>query len=518
MVLLKLHQYEEASKVINSGLELLQNEPKTAKCLKHQVALTAILAKVLLENANGGKFVKVEHYKETYLATIELQRNLIEKLKENGSSDVLEREKEYAAQLCFELAQYQENAENDIEGAKVSYADGLRLFDAHKASLLALAKLLGKRGEWEACVSLCNKLLKVDPANDEATYLSTDVMWQKKDQKELALSTFKSLMAVKADNTNILAKFIIFAKRIGKVQETKEYIDVATKMIGRSNDPGLSYCKGLYQRFTYNNQEALQSFNVARADRIFARNALINLIDLYLNLDVVPWCASDLYYSTVEDTKITNARGLVEELDIRCPNDPLVLVYKAYCDMLKADRSGVDSANSILTDLFAQRKDYVPLLLAMTVLKFIQKKPGEAKNLLIAIDKLPYQSEEDVHFERGYTMLGIHYMSSNGFDQALASCQKCLKCNQCDINAEELFGVIREKQNSLTEAASHYEIAWELSNHTSHTVGFRLASLNLKLKKYVECIKVSKDLLSKYPGYKVVETDILAKAINSVRT
>ncbi len=102
-------------------------------------------------------------------------------------------------------------------------------------------------------------------------------------------------------------------------------------------------------------------------------------------------------------------------------------------------------------------------------------------------------------------------------DLAQEMCAKCLGYNRSNLNAEELMGLIKEKQNDLPQAVGFYDHAWNLSNHTSATIGYRLASNYLKMNKSVDCIKVCKDLLAKYPTYSDVERDILGKAVANLR-
>ena len=79
------------------------------------------------------------------------------------------------------------------------------------------------------------------------------------------------------------------------------------------------------------------------------------------------------------------------------------------------------------------------------------------------------------------------------------------------------MGLVKEKMNLSNEAIVSYENAWKLSNQSSVSVGFHLASNYLKLKKYVECIKICKELLAKHPTYTDIDKEILSKAVMSLR-
>jgi tetratricopeptide repeat protein 21B len=46
---------------------------------------------------------------------------------------------------------------------------------------------------------------------------------------------------------------------------------------------GLAYCKGLYNRYTGNPQQALKELNVARFDNLYGVPATKQMIEIYLN-------------------------------------------------------------------------------------------------------------------------------------------------------------------------------------------------------------------------------------------
>ena len=374
---LKLSHFEETKEIIGQGLELLEKEEKSVKGLKFQVGLLVTSAKVLRAESGAGKYGKVAGLKDEYTRAIEMQLTVIGKLKEHGSSDLLEREKEYAAQLSYELADYLESAESDYDGAKAAYVDALRYCETHKSSLLALANLLSRKGDLDACAAACNRLLKVDPRNEEGTYLAADTMFLR-NAPEQGLIIYKNLLALKPDNYGVLSRYILYAKRLGQVKETLEYIETATKLAGRSNEPGVLFARGLYERIQGNHTEALKLLNGARGDRAFCKAALINMIEIYYNLDNMEWCVNPQPQQQYLNTdNIKSGSVLTEELEMNAINDPVVTVYKAYSGMLKRDQPGFDQATKHLTELLKTRPTYVPGIVALAVLKFLQKKDSD---------------------------------------------------------------------------------------------------------------------------------------------
>jgi tetratricopeptide repeat protein 21B len=58
---------------------------------------------------------------------------------------------------------------------------------------------------------------------------------------------------------------------------------------------GLAYCKGLFNRYTGNPQQALKELNVARFDNQFGRIATNQMILIYLNP------ANEMIFSSIND-------------------------------------------------------------------------------------------------------------------------------------------------------------------------------------------------------------------------
>jgi len=471
---MKLGQYDEARRVISQGLDMLAKEEKNIKNLRYSVALSEAGLKVMRVEAGSGKYGIVEHLKEAYGKAIEMQGQVIEKVKEHGSGDVLEREKEHAAQLNYELADYFENAESNQADAKTYYVEALRSCESHKPALLALAKLLSKKGEIDACQLACNRLLKVDQKSEEGTYLSADTMFLK-GQIEQGILLYKTLIAQKPENYNILYRFVQYSRRTGQIDKTTELLDNAAKLAGRSNEPGILLARGLVQKIQGNHVDALKLLNGARIDRAFAREALINMIEIYFNLENLEWCTSSQpQQQYLNPDNISAGCSLTDELESNAPNDPIVFVYKAYGEMFKKDESGIDTAEKILTDLLKARNNYIPGIVAYSVLLFMRKKAGDAKKVLAQIHNVAYTSEESTHIERGWLLAANYAFYTNTLELANELCEKVLKYNKGNQNAEELMGLIKEKQGNPNDALVHYENAWRISSHTAATIGYFL--------------------------------------------
>ena len=92
-----------------------------------------------------------------------------------------------------------------------------------------------------------------------------------------------------------------------------------------------------------------------------------------------------------------------------------------------------------------------------------------------------------------------------------------LKHNASSVKAEELMGLIKEKERAYVDAANHYEKAFAMSSRKNEAVGFRLAFNYLKAERCIDCIDVSKEVLKVNPNFPGIKTDLIDKAREAIR-
>lgn len=106
-----------------------------------------------------------------------------------------------------------------------------------------------------------------------------------------------------------------------------------------------------------------------------------------------------------------------------------------------------------------------------------------------------------------------YFISVNKYDLAEAELKKVLKYNKSNVKAEELMGMIKEKERAYVDAADHYAAAFKMSTNKNAGVGYRLAFNYLKASRFVDAIDVSKKILETHPDYAAkVKADLIVKA------
>lgn len=203
----------------------------------------------------------------------------------------MDEEKLLAAEISFKLGKYYEERDGNLNEAFVCYNETLTRNNEHKESMVAIARIHQNQGNNEQCEQFCKKILKVEAANEDATYMLANLKLMK-EETEGAMNSYIGLLEKNANNYNILANLIELLRKAGRIQEAQKFIENAESKTQRSQMAGLAYCKGLYNRYNSEPQKALRELNFARYDNFYGQSAIQNMIEIYLNP------ANELIYSS----------------------------------------------------------------------------------------------------------------------------------------------------------------------------------------------------------------------------
>jgi tetratricopeptide repeat protein 21B len=180
--------------------------------------------------------------------------------------------------------------------------------------MTALAKLYQTIGENDQCSAFCAKLLKIDPSNEEATFMQANLMLMN-NRTEEAISIYKNLLHKTPNNFNTLSQLIELLKRAGRITDIKPFIEASDVACQRAQLGGLNFCKGLYNWYAGEPQQALKDLNMARFDNVFGSLARISMIMIYLNPsnEMIFSSQKETSYSTTPEN-INMAKELIQDL------------------------------------------------------------------------------------------------------------------------------------------------------------------------------------------------------------
>merc|ERR1719265_2128745 len=297
----RLQRWEDGIRELEEALQSVVDE--SFKSTKYKVDTLVELAKVHREYAdsrssltgmNGGA---VPRCSECLRQARDLQNELLSQVRLEDE-DVVRQLRHESAELNFQLGEYYETRERNLEYTIGYYGETLRNDDAHEKSILALARIHLQKNELDICEKQLMTLLRVDPSNEEASMLMAELMMMKASQgghsdggaQEYKDATFyyQTLLDKKPCNYNALGKLIFLLRRAGRLCDTPRYLAAAEKACARSPDQeaGLRFCRGTYYRWINKPQDALVELNFARRDPDFRADALTHMIEIYLNPDL----------------------------------------------------------------------------------------------------------------------------------------------------------------------------------------------------------------------------------------
>ena len=136
----------------------------------------------------------------------------------------LEDERAIAAKISHQMGIYfLEFDKNETEAAKAFMEAVNRKMD-YGPALMSLAELGARKGDYTMAQNYAQKLLNLEPANQQATFLLSNLMLLRSDPVA-AVSCLQGLLKEKPDNFEALGELVILMRRAGLLKEIGPYID-----------------------------------------------------------------------------------------------------------------------------------------------------------------------------------------------------------------------------------------------------------------------------------------------------
>lgn len=323
--------------------------------------------------------------------------------------------------------------------------------------------------------------MRLDPSNREASLMLADVMFRK-NEHEAATFHFQQLLEKNPTQYAALDKLVQLLRRAGRLTDAPRFIKLAERSSAKANfAPGLRYCKGLLAWYNNEPASALDQFNYARKDGEWGRDAIMNMIEIYLNPDNAGLFQESTEAKGDHSEHIATAEKLLKELQAMGETSKKSVVLEAYCLMATKHKQRIEKALQLLMQIMQMEKEYVPGLLAMANAFMLLNQTPKARNQLKLISKMKTNHEYSVEFEKAWLMLADIYIGSGKYDLAQELCKKCLNNNKSCAKSWEMMGLIMEKEQAYRDAADNYEHSWRYMNESSPSIGYKLAFNYLKV-------------------------------------
>ncbi len=348
-----------------------------------------------------------------------------------------------------------------------------------------------------------------------------------------AVQPLEAILKKHPNNYKALERIISLLRRLGRLEEVPTYLDAAKNNDGRSTThAGYHYCQGLHARYTNDVGKAIVEFNMARRDETWGADALVAMIELYLNPNQDgAW--EEREAGPMDDAMSNNlsaASVLLKELK------PLVhsgttastnsgvnqlkyQVLENYYLLATRIKSNIEKVMQSFIAMLEDDGDYLPAVLGMATGFMVEKNSHKARNLLKRVAKLEPSRHDGEDFIKANLLLAKFYVDKAKYDQAQDLCKRTLNQNKSSSQAWEILGLVMEKEQSYDKAAECYERAWKLEFEASAPVGFKLAFCYIKAKpaRYVEAIDVCEKVLAQFPDYPRIKEEILRKCMEGLK-
>ncbi|XP_078085798.1 tetratricopeptide repeat protein 21B [Mustelus asterias] len=519
-LLLKLRLFEKAKKVLRKALE--HDFKNDLVSMMNDVKYLMLLAKIC-KMTN-----EVEEALTALSKAYDLQGRLLKRLMLE-QTDIIPAQKQLAASVCDEIAHIYVD-KRDYDKAIHYYKEGLGFLENDPKLMIELAQLYLAKGDSDVCEHLCIKLLKNVQNNNDVNMMMADLMF-KKQEYERAIFYCRQLLQRSPDNFLVLSKLMKLLRKTGRLDKAPGFLEQAERRSARTAmEPGFNYCKGLYLWYTGQPNEALRHFNKARRDSDWGQSSIYNMIQICLNPDN-EILGSNLFETLDEDlSEESSEKKETDQLAVRTAEKLLKeyhpqtqeeqeqrILLQNTCLMATNDRSKVEKALDVFTEMASIKKDHVPSLLAGAQACMVLKLIPRARNQLKRITKINWNLKDAEEFEKSWLLLADIYIKAGKHDLATELLKHCLQYNESCCKAYEYLGFIMEKEQSYMDAVTNYKLAWKCSNEANPAIGYKLAFNYLKAKMYMHAIDICHKVLKNHPTYPKIQKEVFEKARASLK-
>lgn len=451
----------------------------------HQLACK-FFQKKFLRDSKPVHLEKVENFAKGSLV---YQKKLVEKLKFEGGGDP-EAERNMIVTLLLEISGFYTSIKSYNNAlVYLEQASKMRYDDVGIAQkIVKLHLMMGSMDQVETKVPA---ILKLNSRNEFGIHMYMEILIRKKEAERAAIQ-IRKILDEKVDNFKILRVALCLFRKMGLLDIAKEYIEKASAFSLNTSDTGLAFCKGLYAKYTRDPKSALLNFAQAKKNSYYKSDAIVEMIDIYLNPDSDPLYSSlgsSSGIRTIEPENIDSIKSLLAELSQKeYPNKDVLESYLKLVSKSKGDNQ------EMLENIVKTEPHNMAANLALAILYFSKGNSKGAKAVLKTLSKAEYNPIYSEELEKGWLLVGDYLISIKVYDKAEEEFRKCLNYNQSCGKAYEYLGMIAEIQNNPKDAASYFEKAWKLCNERDGSIGYRLALNYLLSRKVIESITISQQV------------------------
>ena len=441
-------------------------------------------------------------------------------LKTRDDESALRKQKAFIADIYYDKGVYHQ-IDGNFEGAEKAYQESLTHLTSEKA-LKALINTALHLKKLDVAQKHADMLIRLNENSEENISLLVTVISNRKSNE--AASAYLEEIINKETSFKLVEVYIELVRRTGKINKVKELLTKAEKKYKFAYSPGLTYCKGLYYRYTNETNLALKEFSKIKTDEYYGVKCIEQMLELYLNPDnnilllelpspykisvkdgIIDYSTSDINFQAV--------KFLLQELQVK-KDDDMSKIYGCWVSLLVRDEKLIKSSIDQAKDIVAKDNDNISAWVFLAMSYLILDKDKEVKTALNVlenskINNIKYYND----YERGYLILAFLFIKQGNNNKALEYLKKIVsELNIAQVKVYEMYGTIYEKENNYKEACNFFEKAWEFSSFNSASIGYKLAVCYLNNRNPIKAVNICNEVMKKFPEYPI--NDLAAKAKN----
>ena len=483
--LLKLKRLDEARDAASDAMSTIDSDSHDWEA---QAASADFLDLLSIINAKTSDY---EQSNEEIQEALSIYERIISSGRSDISNDALNNLRVKAGGLYKRLAE-QAIERDDSKGAIETYEKALSLDPNSTSVLLSLAKLRLEKGESEKCQEICQQLLRIDPNCEEAALILAEVS-QSENLEDLEEAFSKSPTFYRT-----LVRLIEKCARAGELERVPSLFEKCPD----KEAPGLKFCKGLYNVYIGNPQEALKLLNGVRSDPEFGIQALQLIFFIYANPNrKYVWC---------ETKPLATSKDLDAAKKVLSKLDPSTIDVQQFKAILLLSQNTTESVTEALEIYNQGDNDDINSIIGRCKCFIRLDKQRDATKYLNGIIHGEATHQNFATFVEAFLMMTYISIKDSQIDEADRYVDRAIELNRSCLKAWEMKAILSEKKKDYMSAAEAFKQAWDLSSHTQLGIGFKLALNYMRVEDPVNAIKVCRAIMEQHPNYpKLKETIFL---------
>ena len=284
-------------------------------------------------------------YESTMYLVEKFQLKIVESCKNNRLDQRLEDSKKTMAEIYVKLAEIFERKNNTCNGSNVFgyFQQALEFDPSNSNAILGMAYFYEKQRNYAECKRYCSLI-----DCDESLFTTAKVL-EYESNYGAALKIYEKLAMKNYQNTQWSSAYIYLLIRLGEMQKGEKFLDDRIC----SEKGSFSFLKGLICRCRGENMEAIKFFNQSRGDPLLRKDALLNMIQIYLSFDKLYLLVNNI--SKEESHNLQVARHLIKELEDNYENDISISIYQDYISLFQDSHSSQKIIHQLANKLNDQK-------------------------------------------------------------------------------------------------------------------------------------------------------------------